>query len=523
MRKMIKWTVIITSILLLLRAYTHFKSVAAPIPPGVTMANLEISEIKELSEIREHLERIYNEPLFVDFAGQSLVLDPTEIGFHVEVEQMMWEASRYLHGPDFIEIALRAAAGLPQRQRDIPLRYTIDTEKLRTWLVETAAEQNSEPSIARLAPPSEQWVSGPLDSNALSADFVGTFARDWQWVAGSPGYRLDVDASIPAVIDGLLAPDERAIELTYIEQQPDPPGMADLQQAIDNYLSTFPGFAAAYVYDIPNQEEANVDADVSFSGMSTLKISLAAAVMQQMDGLPAGRKSYEIGQWIDLALGESNNYAANLLINWLGDGDTRRGARRVTAFMRELGFENTFMQSGYDARVQLPELPTPGNQREDWDTNPDSNLQSTPAEMGRILAAIYDCTQGEGLLLEIFPDEFTPEECEYILFYIGHDEFQEMAWAGVPRPNDTWFIHKHGFAFESHSDVALVWGPAGPYVLSIFLYRPQWMDWPTSNRTMKNVSRITWNFFEFQAQQMNADPGEPLELAVPPAYVPVGG
>jgi len=303
MRKMIKWTVIITSILLLLRAYTHFKTVAAPIPPGVTMANLEISQIKDPSQIREHLERVYSQPFFVDFAGQSLVIDPAEIGFHVEVEQMMWEASRYLYGPDFIEISLRAVAGLPQRQRDIPLRYTIDTEKLRAWLTETAAEQNSEPSLARLAPPSEQWVNGPLDSNALSADFVGTFARDWQWVAGASGYRLDVEASIPAVINGILlqnelTPNKSTIELAYIEQQPEPPSMADLQRAIDNYLSNFPGFAAAYVYDIPNQEEANVDADVSFSGMSTLKISLAAAVMQQMDGLPAGRKSYEIGMAI---------------------------------------------------------------------------------------------------------------------------------------------------------------------------------------------------------------------------------
>jgi hypothetical protein len=179
------------------------------------------------------------------------------------------------------------------------------------------------------------------------------------------------------------------------------------------------------------------------------------------------------------------------------------------------------MQSGYDARTQLPQIPTPGNQREDWNTNPDSNLQTTTAEMGRMLAAIYRCSQGEGPLIELFDGAITPDECGYILFYMSHDQFQEMLWAGLPRPNETWIVHKHGFAFESHSDVALVWGPTGPYVISLFLYRPGWMDWGTSNSTMKDVSRITWDFFAFQAEQTEREAPPPLELTPPPGYVPV--
>lgn len=521
---MIKWTAIITTILLLTRAYTYFKSVSAPIPPGVTLAGLELSQLSERAEIYDHLARVYSEPVAVNFADQTLVLDPAQIEFNIEVDQMIWEASRYLSGTAFIEIALRAATGMDQRQRDIPLRYTVNNAKLRTWLAEVAAEQNSEPTLTRLAPPpNEQWIATAGAPATLPSGFAGNATNDWQWVEGAPGYTLDVESSIPAVISGLLQREDRAINLALIEEPPSPPGMVDLQRAIDSYLSNFPGFAATYIYDLPQRAAANVDGDVSFSGMSTLKIALAAAIMQQMDGLPAGQEAYEIGQWIDLALGDSNNFAANLLLNWLGDGDSTVGARRFTQFMRELGFENTYMQSGYDKQVQLPQIPTPGNQRDDWDTNPDTNLQSTPAEMAQILTAIYDCTQGKGLLLETFPDDFTAEECEYILFYLSHDQFQELAWAGLPRPNDTWFIHKHGFAFESHSDVALVWGPTGPYVLSIFLYRPQWMDWGTSNRTMKTVSRITWNFFEFQAQYIDTKPDEPPELAIPPVYVPLGG
>jgi hypothetical protein len=185
--------------------------------------------------------------------------------------------------------------------------------------------------------------------------------------------------------------------------------------------------------------------------------------------------------------------------------------------MHEMGFLSTYMQSGYDAQTRT-QIPTPGNQRTDWNTNPDSNLQTTTAEMGRTMSALYECTQGRGLLIETFGDAITPDECLSLLFYMSHDEFQELVWAGLPRPENAWIVHKHGFAYESHSDVALVWGPAGPYVISIFLYREGWMDWLNSNSAMKTVSRITWNFFEFQREHLGMSTPEAFILEPPPGY-----
>ncbi|RIK50158.1 MAG: hypothetical protein DCC57_12325 [Chloroflexi bacterium] len=96
-----------------------------------------------------------------------------------------------------------------------------------------------------------------------------------------------------------------------------------------------------------------------------------------------------------------------------------------------------------------------------------------------------------------------------------------MIWAGLPRPNTAWIVHKHGFAYESHSDVALIWGPTGPYVLSIFLYRRGWMDWETSNTTMKSISRMVWNFFVFQQAQQASKPPPAMILQPPPGYAPI--
>ena len=522
MRKLVTFTIILISLLSLSRFYTQFKAYAAPIPPGVYLAGLDLSTLKDPTEIRAHLEQIYKEPIAVRFADDRLLLRPEDVNFRLDVDAMVTEASRYLHGSDFVDIAVREALGISQRRRNIEVRYSVDENKIRTWLAQTALAENRPPQIARVVPPATKWSAPEEALPGLPADFVGTATRDWQWAPGAPGYTLDIDASVPAIIEGLTRQDERVAELVVQESAPELPTMRDLEKALDGYLSNFPGFAAVYVYDINRDEAASVDADVSFSGMSTLKIAIVAAIMQRMNGMPAGDPAaFEIGQWMDFALGESNNFAANLLVKWLGNGDVSAGAANFTQFMHSLGFVNTYMQSGYDAQVQLAQIPTPGNQRDDWNTNPDSNLQSTPTEMGRILTAIYECTLGKGLLLEVYPDDFTPAECEYMLFYLSHDHFQELLWAGVPRPRATWFLHKHGFAYESHSDVALVWGPTGPYVLSVFLYRAGWMDWDTSNRTMQDVSRITWNFFALQAQQGGLESGTPPELTPPPVYAPV--
>ncbi len=120
--------------------------------------------------------------------------------------------------------------------------------------------------------------------------------------------------------------------------------------------------------------------------------------------VPATSSAELVGQWMDYALGESNNHAANQLLAFLGDGDITAGTRVFTDFMRSLGFESTYMQSGYDAQVQLPQIPTPGNQRTDWNTDPDSNLQihahGNGAHPCRRSTSVH---QGEGLLDRALP------------------------------------------------------------------------------------------------------------------------
>ncbi|MCL4862535.1 MAG: serine hydrolase [Caldilineaceae bacterium] len=522
MRRFLTFVVTLCAILALFPVYSRFKVAAAPVPPGVYLGGLSLSDLKDLTEIRHHLEGIYSQTIVVSYAGQQMPLPPEDVDFHIDVEQMVAEASQYLEGAAFLDIAVREAFGFPQQRRDIPVRFTMNTNALRAWLEGIAAEQDRPPQGARVLSASMQLHDGLRNEPSLPTGYVGGYWRDWGWQPGAPGYTLDVDTSVDRVAAALTRTGERVAELALIETPPPPVGMDDLARAIDNYFADFPGFAAAYVYDPQAGEAARIDDEVSFSGMSTLKLFIVAAVMRELpDGITADDPTArQVGQWIDYALGESNNYAANQLLAFLGDGNSTAGARRVTEFARRLGFVNTYMQSGFDA-PKAPQIPTPGNQRTDWSTNPDSNLQTTPLEMGQMMTALYECAMDTGLLRAAYPDDITAEECRQILFYMTHDQFMELLWGGLPGWRDAWIIHKHGFAFESHSDVALIWGPTGPYVVSVFLFRQGWMDWGTSNSTIKGVSRLTWRFFEFQRSQGAGPPPDPIVLAPPPGYVKI--
>ena len=66
-------------------------------------------------------------------------------------------------------------------------------------------------------------------------------------------------------------------------------------------------------------------------------------------------------------------------------------------------------------------------------------------------------------------------------------------------PPGTRYAHKHGFVNSAHGDVGVFWGPAGPYIVSLFIYRPGWMEWELSTSIMADVSKAAWDYFTLLA------------------------
>lgn len=516
MNSFTKFVLTLILILSIFPLYTRYKASVAPIPPGVHLGGVEMGRVEDVAEAAALLDARNTEPAAVFFGDRRFILRPQDVEYRVDVERMIADAARYLDGPDFMDIALRNLLGLEQKRRDVPVYATVNAEKLTAWLEAVAAENDHPPQPARAIPPRWGWAQ---ESNApdASTGFVGAVRDEWQWSVGAPGQKLLLEESMQPILDALGSGEKREAHLLLDETPAGPPTLDDLAAVLNTFTSDFPGFAAIYVQDLTTGEEGTVDVDVAFSGMSTMKVAIVTTLFSRMDGV----EDVEIGQLIDYALGESNNVAANGVLRRVGGGDIFTGGRRVTEFMRSLGYVNSFIQTGYDDKIAIAPIPTAANQRTDWDTEADAHLQSTPADMGRLLADVYRCTQGEGKLLALYPGALTPEECKTILFYLSHDEFAELLWAGLPRPAEAWIVHKHGFVNDAHSDLALVWGPTGPYVLSVYLYRRGWMDWETSNAAMKEISRIVWSFFAFQQELHKVTPPEPLVLEAPANYLPV--
>ena len=81
------------------------------------------------------------------------------------------------------------------------------------------------------------------------------------------------------------------------------------------------------------------------------------------------------------------------------------------------------------------------------------------------------------------------------------NEMNEMLVGGLPEGVKA--VHKHGYVPDTHGDVAAIWGPAGPYVISVFLYRPTWLEWGIPTRPSRKSPRQPGTFLTSTAPDSN--------------------
>jgi hypothetical protein len=174
----------------------------------------------------------------------------------------------------------------------------------------------------------------------------------------------------------------------------------------------------------------------------------------------------------------------------------------VTENMRTIGLESTFLAGFFTAPAYLlPSIPvTPANSRVDITTEPDSYSQTTPSEMGSLLADIYQCAQNNGgALIAAFPDKVSPQTCQLLIDFMAQDKLGSLIQGGVP--DGTLVPHKHGYVPASDgivrdtADVGIVYTPGGNFVLSIYSYHPVNNVWDTINPLFGNLTKAIYNYF----------------------------
>ncbi len=469
----IAWGVIIAALAVLFLAwqYASFRQAGRVLPEGMTMASLDVGGMSREQALNA-LEVAFATPLDVVYQGQHLPLAPdsVELYFDSDATAANLDAalakSRGLDG--FIAYVLRR----PQEPIAVPVAVGYSEERLDGFLTRVAQQYDQPPQ-----PPV------PLPTGLTISP-------------GQPGYTLDITASRPLVGAALLSAAQQQVTLT-VQTAPPPPLTMDV---LEELLRAIAGGHAdlvtgIFVKDLQTGEELGINAEVAYAGLSVLKIAILEETYRYLDP----PLSAEVSDWLSDTLGvTSSNFKANLLLqNVIGGGDGYQGAENLTTSMNYLGLVNTFMVAPYDEEANgLFTIVTQANSRTDITTNPDPYMQTTPLDIGLLLEMIYQCSQGGGALMVAYPDDFTADECQQMIEWLTGDRIDSLIEAGVPV--GTRIAHKHGFAGDTHADAAIIFSPGGDFVLVIYVYRPEWLEWEESAPYIANIATATYNYFNPQ-------------------------
>ncbi|MCB0198878.1 MAG: serine hydrolase [Anaerolineae bacterium] len=467
-----------------------------PLPGGVTLAGMTPTGAN-LEEVARNLHAAFQEPVAVSYDDQLIILRPTDVDFQVDVNSMVAEAVPYGKGLGYWRPFLGEVFDRPITPVDIPVQYSYSQEKLAEWLQGVADDYDVDarpPYGVALAP---------------GVPFTSTF----MFQAGQPGLELEFNMSGERVLKALSSATDRRADLMLVEVPPPAPDIKELEKLVENRADRFPGWVSVFIKQVGGDTEAISDPEIAFAGMSTMKIPIMLELYRSVLDEPP---DIETTKLLTETLGLSGNFTANLLLRLIGGGaigNEWQGADQVTATLRNLGLKNTFMATPYDTESLPRTYSTPANSRTDVTTKPDEHMQTTAKDLALILEWIVECSEGRGTLLAAYPDQITPAECQEMLGWVELNRKHILLETGVPE--GTRYAHKHGFVDDSHGDVGVFWGPAGPYIVSVFIYKPGWIEWDLSSSLMADISKASWDYFT-----LVANGGEPPSVETPVESAP---
>jgi beta-lactamase class A len=376
---------------------------------------------------------------------------------------------------------------------EVPLIATIAEDRLRDYLHDEISARYDEP------PTPAQPIPG---STSFSP--------------GTPGVILDVDRAVRLIEDTLRSPTNRSIVLSFQRSAAARPTMQTLKILLQQNITVagFDGVIGVYLQDLQTGQEVHfamdqgelisVNPDVAFTASSTVKIPIMVSYFVKYGSAALDEQSSAL--ILDM-IRKSENPPADRLMESL---DALRGPLVVTEDMRKIGLENTFL-AGFFCSAEFPcplleRIQTPANQRTDVFTDPDAFNQTTPSDIGMLLADIYQCADaGGGALIAAFADTMTSQICQQMIRFLAMDKIGVLIEAGVPE--GTQVAHKHGWISEpasgviqNISDASIVYTPGGNYVLVIYAYHPVQTVWEPVSELFAQMSQAVYNYYNIPVQ-----------------------
>ena len=449
-----------------LNSYSHFR---ARFPAGLTIAGIDVGGLNE-EEASLQISAIYASEVDLYYQGERVPLNPADVEFNIALDSMLQEAIEQRETEGFWSGFWGYLWNNPVEINAVELQAGFSQRRLQVLLANIAATHDAPPQ-----PP----VPVPATLNFQS---------------GEPGHQMNIEASQPLVETALLSPGDRQATLVVDQLAASVPDLEILGRLIESHIADFGGIFSVYVVDLESGETWSYNKDVAFSGMSIIKIAIALETFRTLDRPP----NIEETKLLTQTMVESGNFTANLLLDVIaGEDNGLLGAEKLTQSMWYLGLENTFIAVPYEE--DLPgTYATPANQRTDINTLPDPKMQTTAEDMVLLLEMIYQCAGGGGTLLAAYPGQITTQECQLLLEMMNQNRIGSLIEAGVPE--GTSVAHKHGWTAETHGDAGIVFSPGGDYVLAEYMYYPGWLEWNISSPLMADISRATYNFFNFGSE-----------------------
>lgn len=464
-----------------------FSRLRAVFPSGMQIAKIPVGGLERQTATQRLLET-YNVPVEIRYNENIIHLDPSVVGFELDLESMLAAADLERTRLPFWVGFWDYLWGRQPDPADIPLRSSFSETRLRTYLKDDIAARYDQPPTAPIP------VAGSVD-----------------FQPGALGTELDIDRSILPIDNALKSINQRVVNLPLSRSLPPRPSRENLEillkQTID--LAEFEGILGLYMLDLQTAEEIHfayqlgteysVNPDVAFTTASIIKIPILISTYRRIADTP----DVETANLIEKMIVESGNETADWLMQ--REIDPERAPIAISEDLYALGLENTFLAGHFYLGAPVLKLyETPANQRTDLNTYPDVYNQTTPSDMGMLLEDLYQCAEtGGGALTAVFAGEINQQECNTMVDYLTKNKMPSLLEAGIPE--GTQIAHKHGWVTNDGiinliGDAGLVYTIGGDYVLVIFMYHPEQLIWDPSASLVGQLSRAVYNYFNLPTQ-----------------------
>ena len=462
----------------------QYDSFREAIYPGVSAAGVPLAgQTREqaIQTLDEVVVAPLSQPIALQYMTDTVVLLPGDVNFEIFLDEMVEEAFALGRGEQaqFWDGYLRfLTEGLQPVNEDLPLLYAYDPSLLEEFLGDVA--QDKDQPLREVQPITDTLSFRP----------------------GRRGRKLDIPSSLSLIELSLTSTDKREVALVVDVLEPAPPDLEMLRGVVQHRIDEFAGMVSIYISNPTTDERMEINPQISYSGMSVVKVGIMLETFLHSEGTELDEETQEFMVKV-VTDPTGSNYWANLLLGIIGDGSQMEGSRRVNARMDELGLTATFIREPY-------RLETEGSHRGPGlakllllqgpiTANPDPFIQTSAHDIGVLLEMIYDCSQGEGRLLEEYEGRISSESCQLILDDLKQNPVRTMIGAGIPE--DVPLAHKHGFAYDTHADAGIVFLEDTDYILVHFQYAPtDWLVWALSQPVFEDVSYATYNFFSLDVE-----------------------